>query len=335
MNILFISPNPVWGGAATANMSIAQMLSKDHKVYYNDEYNKISIDGIYYDNFPVHQCKDSDKLVSHILSIKADVVIWGIAMNLPYYKAASRIIRKQNIRQYLLFHSLAIIDDIKGKVMEWMVAQSLKHIDYLVFVSKYTDISWSKYKSVRKHPNHIVIYNPISLSSKSPICIQHSTNRIGFVGRFSEEKQPEIFAKLSMSNIKENTYIAWGDGILLQGLKNKYKSVKFMGQSQCQDEIYGSFDILVMTSKFENCPMVILEAWKYGIPCVVPNVGGIPEIVKDGYNSIIYNEYSEECILSCIDRIQNDYEKFSRNCLRDVQNYSFDTLVDHWNSILK
>ena len=185
MRIYFISPNPTWGGAATANMSIASMLASEHTVFYNDEYNKLSIEKVIYDSFPVHRLKNSEALYSHIIENKFDLVIWGIAMNLPYYKSLVRKLKSVNIRQCVLFHSLSISRNIRGQLMEWLISRSLSYIDHLVFVSKYTETSWNKYETVRDHPNHHVIYNPINVEQSR---MNSCRNRIGFVGRLSEEK---------------------------------------------------------------------------------------------------------------------------------------------------
>lgn len=332
MNIYVISPNLIWGGAATANMAIAQMLALGHHVYYNDEYNKVSIENVIYDDYPTHQTKDSRRFVDHLLSMKIDFVVWGISMNLPYYRKATKLLRKKGIKQCVLFHSLAIINGIKGRLMEKLTSMSLRYIDYLVFVSKYTDASWSsKYRTIRNHLNHHVIYNPISVDLNNGI--KTTCHRIGFVGRFSEEKQPELFAQLSVDD-NVNKYIAWGDGPLLGDLVEKYPKVDFKGQSSNQDEIYSSIDVLVMTSQFENCPMVILEAWKYGIPCVVPNVGGIPEIIIDKVSGRLYDSYSLEAISSCIREIQKDYAIYSNACMEAVQKFSFDKIYEQWRVLL-
>lgn len=330
MNIFIISPNPIWGGAATANMAIAEMLAKTHKVYYNDEYNIVNIPQVIYDSYPVHKLKDSRKLETYIIENKIDVVIWGVAMNIPYYRKAIKYLNRRGVVNCVIFHSLSIARNIKGVLMEWLIAYSLKYVDHLVFVSKYTDESWSKYKVVRNHPNHHTIYNPIAMGD---YMTKELTYKIGFVGRFSAEKQPEQFARLSEFDNK-NRYIAWGDGPLLTTLKEKYRKVEFKGQSSCQDSIYKSFDILVMTSEFENCPMVILEAWKYGIPCVVPAVGGIPEIVADGYAGRLYADYSQESILSCIKDIQDNYAQYRDNALHVVQNFSFKNIAECWDVII-
>ena len=331
MNIYVISPNLIFGGAATANMSIAQMLAKEHCVYYNDEYNKVSMDCVIYDDYPVHKTKNSCKLVEYLLSLEVDVVVWGISMNLPYYRKATKLLRQRGVTQCVLFHSLAIVKDLKGRLMEKFTSMSLKYVDHLVFVSKYTDASWSsKYRTIRNHPNHHVIYNPINIAGGF-LC-KKSCNRIGFVGRFSEEKQPELFAKLSVDEV--NSYIAWGDGPLRCDLVEKYPKVDFKGLTSNQKEIYDSFDILVMTSAFENCPMVILEAWKYGIPCVAPNVGGIPEMVTDKVSGRLYNGYSVETIASCVEEIQKNYTTYSNGCMDSVQKFSFDKIYEQWGRLL-
>lgn len=334
MNIYIISPNKIWGGAATANLSIAEMLAAGNTVYYNDEYFPLAHPHVIYDDYPTHQTKDSFRLVQHLFQLKIDVVIWGVAMVLPFYQKASVMLHKHGVVQILMFHSLAIDSSLKGKLMEWLVAISVHHIDHLVFVSHFTDKSWSnKYWWIRFHKNHHVIYNPIRLDVQLQDLAQVNPTRIGFVGRFSPEKQPELFARLSQEDEK-NSYIAWGDGVLLADLRNRYPRVTFKGQSMNQNAIYESFDILVLTSRFENCPMVILEARRRGIPCVAPRVGGIPEIVTHGIDGMLYDGYNLQSIHQSIKQIQTFYYTFSIHCLQSVQHYSYHTLYPEWIALL-
>lgn len=330
MRIYFISPNPVWGGAATANMAIAEMLAEDNTVLYNDEYNNVTIKNVIYDSFPVHRLKNSKVLFNYILDNQIDFVIWGISTNIPYYTRLIRMLKCHSIKQAVLFHSLSISRDYKGRLIEWLTSKAVKHIDQLVFVSKFTDVSWSKYRTIKNHKSHNVIYNPVkALTSIS----KSNCSRVGFVGRFSAEKQPEVFAKLSELD-NSYQYIAWGEGELLDSLRSKYPKVDFKGHSINRDEIYSSFDILVMTSSFENCPMVILEAWQYGIPCVVPKVGGIPEVVKNKVTGILYDGYNVNDILSGIEAIKQSYTLYSKNCSEAVHGFSFEKIKSKWSNII-
>jgi glycosyltransferase involved in cell wall biosynthesis len=48
-------------------------------------------------------------------------------------------------------------------------------------------------------------------------------------------------------------------------------------------------DIVIMASRTEGYPRVILEAFEFEKPVIATNVGGIPQILKDGENGILVN----------------------------------------------
>lgn len=208
----------------------------------------------------------------------------------------------------------------------------MRYMNHIVYVSGYTERSWSKFSIIAKHPERgIVIHNPMDYNGDCHIR-KGKKLTVGFVGRFSNEKQPEVFCSLSSDDSYD--YIAFGEGPLLEEMKQKYPNVKYMGNCMDTESIYQDIDILVMTSKFENCPMVILESKARGIPCVVPNVGGICEIINNDYDGILYNNYTTEEILSAIKKICNGYEEFSKNCLTRVREFESRSLVAKWKSIL-
>ena len=55
-----------------------------------------------------------------------------------------------------------------------------------------------------------------------------------------------------------------------------------------KEETFQKASIYCLASDGEGFPMGVLDAWAYGIPCVVTPVGGIPDIVKDGINGLIF-----------------------------------------------
>lgn len=56
-----------------------------------------------------------------------------------------------------------------------------------------------------------------------------------------------------------------------------------------KEQVFQKASIYCLASDGEGFPMGVLDAWAYGIPCVVTPVGGIPDIVKDGVNGLIFN----------------------------------------------
>lgn len=55
-----------------------------------------------------------------------------------------------------------------------------------------------------------------------------------------------------------------------------------------KEETFQKASIYCLASDGEGFPMGVLDAWAYGIPCVVTPVGGIPDIIKDGKNGLIF-----------------------------------------------
>jgi len=341
--ILFISPQPLFGGAAVANMSIAQMLQNDgHVVVYNDEYmeaDEYNGMNIYHYNIHAAETNRNSNLLNIINDInnkigKLDCIIWGDVSIFIYFQKAMKKIKKSGMRQIAIFHSLSLETSIKSKILELVVSYSIRFFDYYIFVSDYTRKSWSKYWFIRRNPSKLkVIFNPVKEVKTRHQIKNNGKLTLGFVGRFSEEKQPELFCKLSNYDSDYN-FVAYGEGPLLEMMKEKYTRVSFQGLCHNQDIIYSNIDLLVMTSKFENCPMVILESKSRGIPCVTPNVGGIPEIVLSGTDGVLYDDYNVETISESINNVFKCYENYSNNCLVRKELFTPNHIVVKWNSIL-
>ena len=76
----------------------------------------------------------------------------------------------------------------------------------------------------------------------------------------------------------------------IQGLIDKYGLQSRFHLHGFLDDIasyYQGLDVYVNTSFHEGIPMSVLEAMAYGIPVVVPKVGGLQEFVKDGENGYL------------------------------------------------
>lgn len=84
-----------------------------------------------------------------------------------------------------------------------------------------------------------------------------------------------------------------GGGSLEQDLKRAAvpleSRVRFTGKlpHDATMRAFEEADIFVLSSKWEGCPNVVLEAMAHGLPVVATAVGGIPELVDDGATGIL------------------------------------------------
>ena len=75
-------------------------------------------------------------------------------------------------------------------------------------------------------------------------------------------------------------------------------------------------DLLVLPSVMEGLPMSLIEAQFYGIPILATEVGGIPELLTDGYNGYFIKRDGADIagkIELCLSLPQ--YEILSKNSL--------------------
>ncbi len=114
---------------------------------------------------------------------------------------------------------------------------------------------------------------------------------VGFVGRLSTEKNPELFlrtAALVHAQSSSTRFVVIGDGPLrseLYALANALRItdvVTFTGEVRGMPPLYRELDVVLCTSWHEGTPLAILEAMASGLPVVATDVGGNPELVLSG-----------------------------------------------------
>jgi len=109
---------------------------------------------------------------------------------------------------------------------------------------------------------------------------------VGFVGRLSPEKGPEVFVRLLQRLPAHGVFI--GDGPLRAALQAACDAaglsgrLHFAGLREDMAAVYNELDILVSTSHAEALPLALMEGMASGLPVVATRVGGVPELVAHG-----------------------------------------------------
>ena len=103
------------------------------------------------------------------------------------------------------------------------------------------------------------------------------------------------------------------------------------------------FDVIVNCSKAEGIPVSLMEAMSAGIPGIAFNVGGIPELINDGFNGFLLDHDTANHSLLLKDAIdkffllsEEDKNKFSSNA-RFIWSEYFNSKVNYssFSKILK
>jgi glycosyltransferase involved in cell wall biosynthesis len=68
-------------------------------------------------------------------------------------------------------------------------------------------------------------------------------------------------------------------------------------------ELIAASDILVLPSFMEGLPIVLMEAMAFGLPVVASRVAGIPELVRDAQNGLLFTPSRWDELEHCLDRL--------------------------------
>lgn len=137
---------------------------------------------------------------------------------------------------------------------------------------------------------------------------------ISYICRISEQKRPMLFLQI-ISKLKEQRQnfkaIVVGDGNLLPKMKEEakklhiYEDIIFTGRLQNTGEIYAISDITVNCSIKEGLALTSYESLSMEVPIVSSDVGGQKELITDEVGKIIELKQNEEDVYS---EIYNDEE---------------------------
>jgi len=141
---------------------------------------------------------------------------------------------------------------------------------------------------------------------------------IGTIGRLSPEKGHkyliEAIAKVKQNGIK---LLIVGGGPLTDSLAKLCnelglsETVIFCGHKQNIRDYYEAINLLVLPSLKEGLPNVVLEAMIMNVPVISTDVGGIREIITDGYNGWIIEAGSAAAIANKLNEVIDDKKQLA------------------------
>jgi glycosyltransferase involved in cell wall biosynthesis len=119
---------------------------------------------------------------------------------------------------------------------------------------------------------------------------------IGTVTRLEPQKANAVFLRavaLVMRRVPNLVTLIAGDGPERRELEELAvelgiaAQVRFLGWRDDAVELLGTLDLFCMSSRWEGCPMVLLEAMAMRRPVVATDIGGVREIVVNGETGLL------------------------------------------------
>lgn len=164
-------------------------------------------------------------------------------------------------------------------------------------------------------------YNPNAYEGamvKREFGIAQNYSVVGIIARLVYEKAHYLFLQAAariVENVPDVKFLIVGDGPLKTELEDLARKLGvsqyclFTGFRDDIPKIISTLDVLVLCSLLEGMPMTILEGMAMAKPVVATNVGGIPELVKDGETGILVPPRDAESLAKAIIALLKDRDK--------------------------
>ncbi|MGB2841626.1 MAG: glycosyltransferase family 4 protein [Halobacteriota archaeon] len=183
---------------------------------------------------------------------------------------------------------------IYRKIIKYLLKNKL---DLLTAPSQFT-IDKLKETEIFKDVKAIRLYNAIELSDGKKLKKSEKDYRlidVLYVGGLSKHKGVHIlinaFKELKYENIRLHIVGKGKDEDEFKKIAGSDKRIIFHGFKTGEElmNFYKKANVVVTPSLcYDNSPMVIYESLMNGTPVIGSRIGGIPELIEDGYNGFLF-----------------------------------------------
>lgn len=179
-----------------------------------------------------------------------------------------------------------------------------------------------------------------------PTELKNGTNKIIFVGRLDHQKGIDWLVQTIpswLTQLEDWELLIVGDGVFRDKLEeriddNLRQRVKILGWRADAVELIAESKILLLSSRWEGMPNVVLQAMSNAKPVVATNVEGIAELLGNSAEQQICRFGDTEQFAQKILNIANNptlaHELGQLNRSRIISKYSIDDMVNRYEQLL-
>jgi glycosyltransferase involved in cell wall biosynthesis len=140
---------------------------------------------------------------------------------------------------------------------------------------------------------------------------------VGIVGRIFPIKNHQLFLEAAALVARRDSaarFVIVGDGILRPELERQAQEagitdrVIFTGWRRDLPGIYADLDVLAVTSNNEGTPVSAIEAMAAGCPVVATNVGGLPDLIREGETGYLVPSGDAPAVATAVLRVLHQPE---------------------------
>ncbi len=161
-----------------------------------------------------------------------------------------------------------------------------------------------------------ILHNAVEMPEENTT--DYSRNTVLFMGRLDERKSPDVLLRAAarvLPSHPDARFVFGGDGnvpFYEEMAKNLgiSESCSFIGwaRDEAKERAFRESSMYCLPSKNEGMPMSVLEAMSYGLTTLSTPVGGVPQVITDGVDGLLFPVDDVEGLASRLETLMSDSE---------------------------
>ena len=270
-----------------------------------------------------------------------DIIITTAALSLRLAMIAPRLKAKTIGWQHNCFSGYLEVPGVVFWKQECLLQEYLPKLDSYIVLSEYDQ---RDYKDILGIETEVKI-NPRSFVSEKKC--NADAKRFLMATRFVYAKgldlMMESFAEFcKLDDEWQLDIIGAGelwDEIILdareRGIQNR---VNFVGYTDEPEKYYLNSSVFLLPSRWEGWPMVIMEAFEFGLPVVAYHTGAMDLIIDDGKTGFLPNAFNTHEFTKAMLQLAHDdslRHKMSQNAIVKSDDFAIEKAVKSWNDLFE
>lgn len=283
-----------------------------------------------------------DKFINYINSNNYDVVI-GVAgeFSLLLGIIADKVNAKTIGWQHNSFDAYLKNKNRYFWNQDVMFKEYIPKLNKYVVLSKYDKDKFENEMNIKSE----VIHNPKSF--KSDIKSKLGEKQFLAAGRFNYQKGFDLLIESFSIFAKDNDVwklVIVGEGEENNNIKSLIEKYELKNRISIQpftDDIQEYFlnsSSLLLPSRWEGMPMIVLESLEMGVPIVSYDISAIHELVENNVEGFIVEKFNTKAFAHSMKIIAERGDvrnKMGKNAMKKAVKFEIEAIIEEWNNILK
>ncbi len=265
-------------------------------------------------------------------------VLHANSLRLVLYAMVLKCLLRTSIKLIYTKHNVTILEQKLPKLFARVINS---YVDKTITVSEFEQ---NNLVGLGVDGNRVTtIYNGVDVNEFmfSPKEDVQKIWNVGILARLAEEKNHEFFLRVAhrLRNVPHLQFFIGGDGPQFSRIADEIESlglasqVRMIGHVDRPETFIRDMDLLLLTSKREVFPMVVIEAMAVGTPMISIDKGGINEAIRHSETGFLISDFIVEEFCEKILTVIGDGDLKRRIVYRArkkvEQEFSLQKMVDH------